>query len=65
MFSGAPVWEKNTAVLNGDRYFSMPSAKTDSAVMDPLLKPNEEYAQVVSFPRLSFNKKDYCSYVSG
>uniref|UniRef100_A0A0R3RFQ0 Innexin n=1 Tax=Elaeophora elaphi TaxID=1147741 RepID=A0A0R3RFQ0_9BILA len=45
----APPWEKNTTGLSGDRYFSTRSPKTDSALVDAssLLKPNEEYAQVI------------------
>ncbi|VDK83021.1 unnamed protein product [Onchocerca ochengi] len=46
---GAPAWEKNTAVLNSNKCFSLFSPKIDSAIVDadPLLKVNEEYAQVV------------------
>ncbi|KAL3985759.1 Innexin family protein [Acanthocheilonema viteae] len=45
----APPWEKNSTVLNGNRYFNMDSPKTDSAIIDASspLKSNEEYAQVV------------------
>ncbi|CAG9536126.1 unnamed protein product [Cercopithifilaria johnstoni] len=45
----APLWEKNTTVLNGNKYFNMCSPKIDSAIIDAgsFLEPNEEYAQVI------------------
>uniref|UniRef100_A0A1I7VUM3 Secreted protein n=1 Tax=Loa loa TaxID=7209 RepID=A0A1I7VUM3_LOALO len=62
--SGASAREKNITGLNGNRCFNMSSSKNDSTIMDasPLLKSNEEYAQVVSFPRLSSKKKGCNAY---
>ncbi|EJW86712.1 innexin family protein, partial [Wuchereria bancrofti] len=52
-----PTLEENLTVLSNNRYFNVSSSKNDSMDADLLLKPKEQYAQVVSYHAFLLRKK--------